>query len=198
MTAMQQAIGLARRQVRAGLLGSFSFALVISVAEYFTPASVPGWMSVLGILIAGMIGLAVGDKVMKHPERVPCPKSPRELIALTEGKTQIEAEGATELYIGTWLRVQGRVYHVSEESNQMSVGLELKKASVDLELKKETVCQILIFSDFDKLWRDRVKIIPLEATVTVVGEIADISLFMTGPGLISGRIALKKCELADG
>ena len=120
MTARQQVIALARRQVRAGLLGSFSFAFVIGVAEYFTPVSVPGWISVLGILAAGAIGLAVGDMVMgkpEQPERVSSPRSPSELAVLVKGKTATAARDITATHIGTWIQVWGPVANVIESDD---------------------------------------------------------------------------------
>ena len=120
---MKQIIEWVRTPAGASLLGSVFALIATSLTEYILTRGVSGLPAVGATLVGAMIGLLVGFMVTrKHkqpvqapqPEQVPCPKSPRELIALTEGKTQIEAEGATELYIGTWLRVQGSVLQVEK------------------------------------------------------------------------------------
>ena len=189
---MRQIIEWVRTPTGATLLGSVFAPIATSLTDYILTGGVSGLRTVSATLAGAMIGLLVGFMVTrKHkqkPERVPCRKSPRELIALIKGKTQIEADAVTGLYIGTWLRIQGRVYEVSEESEKISVDLKLE----------ETSSLILILSDFDKIWRDRVKIISIGETVTVVGEIAYIRPFMDGVGYSVGHIGLKKCELVAG
>ena len=66
---MQQLIASSRRQVWAGLLGSFSFALVVSVIEYTRTGGVSGLTSVVAVLVAGVAGLVVGWLVMGKPEQ---------------------------------------------------------------------------------------------------------------------------------
>ena len=66
---MQQLIASSRRQVWAGLLGSFSFALVVSVIEYTRTGGVSGLTSVVAVLVGGVVGLVVGRMVMGKPEQ---------------------------------------------------------------------------------------------------------------------------------
>ena len=181
---MQQLIASSRRQVWAGLLGSFSFALVVSVIEYIRTGGVSGLTSVVTVLVGGVVGLVVGRMVMGKPEqspqaiqseRVPCPKSPSELLSLTHEKTQIDAGFATELYIGTWLKVQEHVVDVREIAGKVKVTLSLSKF-------------FAIEAIFDMSWFNRVKILGFGKQVTITGKVDSVDLI---------SIHLKECKLVD-
>ena len=117
---------------------------------------------VLALLVAGLVIRSASVRVrgeheqalqdlqrtLERSKRVLSRKSPSELIALTKGRTQIEAEAVTKLYIGTWLAVQGRVRDVIGRGD-----------TVDVLLRPE---EPHITAAFDMRWFDRVKSYLLE------------------------------------
>ena len=182
MTARQQLIALARRQVWASLLGSFSFALVVSVTEYIRTGGVSGLTSVVAVLVGGVVGLVVGRIVMgkpeqpEQPERVSSPRSPSDLAALVKGKTAIAARAITAPYIGTWLKVRSPVANVIESDDGEGREVWLEGSEVEPA----------IVSSFEGCWSKRVEILAIGDMVTVKGEIASITPIF---------IELKECEL---
>ena len=106
-------------------------------------------------------------------------RSVRQLTNLTRGLTAVEADNATKPHIGIWLRVQGRVLNVYEQTEErMTVSL----------IQGFLFFQRKILAYFDRGSRDRLKILPLGHKIAVVGEIAIIS---------GGGITLTKCKLVD-
>ena len=188
---MQQLISLARRQVWAGLLGSFSFALVGSVIQYIGTGGVSGLTPVVAVLVGGVVWLVVGRMVMGKPEQqTPDPpesvegkvfsqRSVRQLTDLTRGLTTVEGDNATKLHIGKWLRVQGRILNVYEQTEE--------KMMIRL-IHGSRFFRRGIFAYFDRGSRDRLETLQLGEEITVDGRI-DI---ITGAG-----ITLTKCELVD-
>lgn len=187
---MQQIVALAWRQVWAGLLGSFSFALVVSVTEYIRSGGVSGLTSVVAVLVGGVVGLAVGRIVMgkpPQPERRLSPRSPEELMRLTEGLTQIEAKAATIHHLGTWLKVQGTVSEVSEIFGKVRVNIRYLMP-LDMDTEVTYFPHRDIEAAFDKPWFGSVITLRIGDQVTVIGKID--SIYSTG-------ICLKGCELVD-
>ena len=111
-----------------------------------------------------------------QPERVFSPRSPSELIALTEGKTEIEADDATARHIGTWLQVQGRVVDVSRTL--------FSEGGISVYLKDSTD-EVSIVSTFYSPWSKEAEILTIGDQVTVTGKIDSIS----------NHIRLEKCKL---
>ncbi len=112
-----------------------------------------------------------------RPERVFCPKSPSQLIALIKGLTQIEAEAVTKPHIGTWMKVQGRVREVKKRRDTIFVLLRPEEPYVT--------------ASFDRRWFGRVQNLSVQEAVTIVGKI--VSIHPTG----AGHIALEESELPN-
>ena len=169
---MQQLISLARRQVWAGLLGSFSFALVGSVIQYIRTGGVSGLTPVGAVLVGGVVGMVVSWMVMGKPEQqtpeLPesvegkafSPRSVHELTNLTRGKMAVEADNATKPHIGKWLRVQGRILNVYKPTEgRMTI----------LLIHGSWFSRRKILAYFDRGWRDRIETLPSRHEITVDG-----------------------------
>ena len=149
--------------------------------EYWWTGGVVGWRPVVVALIGAFI-MTVWTALMEksvqpeppvQPERIFSNRSPEELVALIKGLTSVEAEAATELHIGTWLRVHGTVFDVEKLEDRAQVLLSRGDGSG-------------VFLHFDKSWWNRVKLLRVKEKISVIGKIRFIDRNM---------IHLENCEL---
>jgi len=192
---MKQFIAWLRTQAGAALLGSVSLPVLTIIAERILTGDITGLRPLVAAAIGAVCGLLVGYGMRKKSEppqppenvgdRIFSPRSPSELAALTEGKTEIAARAATKPHIGTWLQFQGRVVDVVATSiDVIDTGVvDGNLTVVDLEGSRH---EPMIEAHFRGSWWKSIQILAVGDQITVRGEIDDIS---------PDNITLTECEL---
>ena len=110
-------------------------------------------------------------------ERVFSRRTPKELVDMFEGRTNLEAERITQQHIGSWLRVKGKVENISNSS-----GGSLMVFLGDLF---DTPPMITLWFEADK-WLPKIQTLSKGDEIVVLGKIKEIR---------RSRIELELCEL---
>ena len=116
-----------------------------------------------------------------------CPKTPAELFALVEGKTEIQAKNLLDPYRRTWLSLEGRVTEVTEFGSDVTVLVEApEQVRVTFWMKEGTdKSEFLSLAHGDLL--------------SAMGQIRDVSPREKSPWepqeeVAGGSVILAECE----
>ena len=176
-------------------------AVITAVTEYaltkgvsgVTPLVAVGIGLSVGVVLAGMQvierrGSSSGPQPLKPnevqgPTHTPSvgrdlsPRTPPELVAEVQGKTELAAKDTSKRHIGQWLRISGSIRDISSRSNS-------------IEVMARDRDQTTVFFEFNSsIWRDRLAPLNIGDGITAIGKIDSISSV--------GYVRLEECELVD-
>ena len=161
-----------------GLLG-IAFIYLWPTKKYI------GWLCLIAAIFSGLgwwwyeLHPASSFPYPKERAYVGSNITPEYLSRLFDGHTQLQTQSLTNIYIGKWMRVSGRVEDVSSGSRTMSATLELSR--IHLYPK--------VSLTFDKVkWNDRISILTVGDDIVVDGRISNIGQTWT---------YLEDCEILE-
>lgn len=165
-----------------------------ALAEYMITGGVAGWAPLVAAVIGGLASVIVlwlvdKRKLVEPPEtQIPStptadgkdfsPRTSAELLASVQGLTEVAAERASERHVGLWLRVDGNVLDVIEDSRSITVFMA------------ESDDKARLFLEFpSRQWSARLRSLDLDDPISAVGRITRIAR--------QGYISLEDCELFE-
>ena len=159
--------------------------------EYLISGGVSGWIPIWSSLIGGGFA-AVVLLFIKVPEvqvgesskpdepsnkRIFINKPPHELTTQAKGLTSVGSKHVVERYKGAWIKVQGKIEDVYERGDTLA-----------LYTSKNEIGPLFTLNFNKNKWIDKLKILDQGDSITVIGQISDISEY---------RITLENCEIVD-
>ena len=116
-----------------------------------------------------------GSVVQLSGDRFFSPRTPAELVAELEGKTDLVAKDLTKRHMGHWMRVNGQINDVEDQFPDVVVYL------------RETQSQPMMALSFEPdLWKSRLGSLNLGDQIEAIGKINRVG---------SGWVRLEECEL---
>ena len=160
--------------------------------EYMITNGSSGWIPLSAALIGGCF-TALTLVIIKTSEqppkihtlsetkssRIPCPRTPAELIEKIEGCTEIQAEHITQPYLGQWMEIEGNVDDVSER---------LSGDEISVYIWSEVKPSFFLIFD-SNTWGTQIRSFDVGDHIIAVGKIKSISRL--------GTISLEECELIN-
>ena len=128
--------------------------------------------------IASNLSEEVGSN--SAPDRIFCPRSPRELLHEVAGLTEIQREVVAQRYIGTWLSVEGSI---------MDIGRALIGDEYVVYLRADGMTRSMTLEFDAQRWGTTISLCNKADRVKINGQIAAIG------GLFGTYIHLANCEL---
>ncbi len=182
--------------------------VVAALIEYVLTRGSSGWIPVLASATGGILVLAVrlimqnrhqeateenqenvqpAAAVVYQPRqqsepKILSPRTPEELVAEIEGRTEIVAKEISKRHIGTWLRVEGTITSMSDY-----MYVDDRRIIVGLDRGDDLVPIYLNFSG--SKWRNRLMSFDNGDAISAEGQIEDVST--------SGFVSLENCELLE-
>lgn len=128
------------------------------------------------LLVARQLEAVVGIPPAEDAEgesRVLCTLTPKDLVALADGVSSIQAAAMIEPYLGTWLTVRGKVRDVKEDRRIRSTGIQ--HLSVSINGPKSISVVFRMGADETR----RASLLTKGQTVTLAGRILRINSMVT-------------------
>ena len=114
---------------------------------------------------ASIVPLYVEPKESPRDERIFLPEeiTIKSLVDLTQGLTEVQAQGLIGPYIGKWKTVSGPIGNVTQDEFSKRVALDIR------------IDDLLVMLWFDGRWLDRLTILPPRHMIRANGKISNIS-----------------------
>ena len=170
-------------------IGGLAGAGIAGIVEYFMTGGnsglVPLGSGIIGAIIGWLVVLGVSSytgTLGNQEQRRFVDKTPSEIVEtlqLPRSVTSIQSDHMSGLFIGSWLKAEGRVEDVSEGFNFLWV----HKVSVEIEMGDGTNINL----DFEKRrWGPQLKVLSRGDQIAFVGQIESVSQY---------SLYLEDCEL---
>jgi hypothetical protein len=115
----------------------------------------------------------ISSPTVLEDNRVVVGTNPERLCAFFKDATTAQGKRLVQPYIGKWMRVSGKVSNVGDSH---------------ISFRNFGVAGVLIIMFFDDKWSDRISVLEMGTTVTVLGQIREIDVL---------GLQLRNCELVS-